>query len=228
MDEVLQLSLILPVLALHLGCLCVACSEALVAAVVVRDGLGQSPMFRACEGGDLEVCEWLRQHGAAQDVTRADNYGHTPMSRACHGGHVEVCERLRQHGAAEDVARADNDGETPMFIACSNRRVPVCQWLLRVGGPALLDDDRARQHMTPDLRDELLAWARDPLAERDAFTRVVLFGMHRSSGSAHLRLMGGGGAQVNARRLVAEFGGVELDGAGAGRVREAAAVLAGM
>jgi hypothetical protein len=193
MDEVLQLSLILPVLALHIGCLCVACSEALVAAVVVRDGLGQSPMFRACEGGDLEVCEWLRQHGAAQDVTRANNGGLTPMLRAC-----------------------------------VNRRVPVCQWLLRLGGPAVLDNDPVRQHMQPDLRDELLAWARGLLAAGHAFTRVVLFGMHRSSGSPHLRLMGGGGVQVNARRLVGELLGVELDGAVVERVRGAAAALAGM
>ena len=92
----------------------------------------------------------------------------------------------------------------------------------------MLDDYQVRQRMTPDLREELLAWARDLLAERHAFTRVVLFGMHRSSGSPHLRLMGGGGVQVNARRLVGELLGVELDGAVVERVRGAAVALAGI
>ena len=137
-----------------------------------------------------------------------------------------MCEWLRQHGAAEDVTRADNYGLTPMCIACEGGHVLLCQWLVRVGGPALLDDDRVRQVMTPDLRDALRAWARDLLAQRHAVTRVVLFGMHRSSGSPHLRLMGGGGVQVNARRLVAKLLGVELDGAVAGRVRGAVPVLA--
>ena len=174
------------------------------------------------------MCEWLRQHGAAQDVTRANGSGVTPIAMACEGGGVEVCAWLRQHGAVEDVTRATNYGYTPMDVACAGRRVPVCQWLLRLGGPAVLDNDPVRQHMQPDLRDELLAWARGLLAAGHAFTRVVLFGMHRSSGSPHLRLMGGGGAQVNARRLVGALLGVELDGAGVERVRGAAAALAGM
>ena len=150
------------------------------------------------------------------------------MLWACEESKLRICQWLRQHGAAGDMARANNGGHTPTSWACAFRRVPVCQWLLRVGGPALLDHDRVRQAMRPALRDALLAWARDLLAERGAFTRVVLFGMHPSSGSPHLRLMGGGGVQVNARRLVGELLGVELDGAVVERVRGAAVALAGI
>ena len=58
-----------------------------------------------------------------------------------------------------------------------------------------------------------------------AFTRVVLFGMHPSSGSPHLSRLGG---LVGVRALVGALLGVELDGAVVGRVRGVVPVLAGM
>ena len=42
-------------------------------------------MARACCNGELNVCKWLYNHGAAEDISRADNYiGNTPMHWACY------------------------------------------------------------------------------------------------------------------------------------------------
>ena len=41
------------------------------------------PMLRACEKGELDVCKWLHNNGAAADITKANDVGRTPMVIAC-------------------------------------------------------------------------------------------------------------------------------------------------
>ena len=38
------------------------------------------PMLTACYEGELGVCKWLHNNGAAADITKAANNGGTPMS----------------------------------------------------------------------------------------------------------------------------------------------------
>ena len=45
-----------------------------------------TPMMRACFKGELNVCKWLYNHGAAEDISRADIIGNTPMIWACNKG----------------------------------------------------------------------------------------------------------------------------------------------
>ena len=33
-----------------------------------------TPMMRACYKGELNVCKWLYNHGAAEDISRANNF----------------------------------------------------------------------------------------------------------------------------------------------------------
>ena len=53
-----------------------------------------TPMRQACLKGELNVCKWLYNNGAAEDISRANNYGRTPMLWACQNGHLSVCEWL--------------------------------------------------------------------------------------------------------------------------------------
>ena len=66
-----------------------------------------SPMARACQKGQENVCKWLHAHGAAEDTTKPNQYGHTPMLRACDNGHLSICKWLYEVGAVEDVAKAE-------------------------------------------------------------------------------------------------------------------------
>ena len=72
------------------------------------------PMARGCYKGELNVCKWLYDNGAAEDITKANNSGFTPMYFACKGGHLLVCQWLFEVGAAEDITKANIDGDTPM------------------------------------------------------------------------------------------------------------------
>ena len=61
------------------------------------------PMLDACYEGELGVCKWLHENGAAEDVTKANEYDETPMFLACQNGHLSVCKWLFEVGAAADM-----------------------------------------------------------------------------------------------------------------------------
>ena len=58
-----------------------------------------TPMAQACYKGELNVCKWLYNHGAAEDISRKGNDGWTPMFWACLYGHLSVCGWLVLNGA---------------------------------------------------------------------------------------------------------------------------------
>jgi hypothetical protein len=64
---------------------------------------GYTPMFRACQNGNLLVCKWLYEVGAAEDITKADFYGNTPIHAACMSGHLSVCKLLIFNGALNET-----------------------------------------------------------------------------------------------------------------------------
>ena len=81
-------------------------------------GFSMHPLARGCYKGELNVCKWLYDNGAAEDITNANNYGDTPMHKACYGGHLSVCQWLFEVGAAGDITKTNNIGCTPMHGAC--------------------------------------------------------------------------------------------------------------
>ena len=70
---------------------------------------GFTPMFIACQNGQLSVCKWLLEVGAAADITKAANDGATPMYVACEKGHLSVCKWLFEVGAAADSSSSSSD-----------------------------------------------------------------------------------------------------------------------
>ena len=93
-------------------------------------------MTWASQKGELGVCKWLYDNGAAEDVTKANNDGRTPMWIACQNGHLSVCKWLFEVGAAADITKANDYGTTPMHIVCENGHLSVCEWLFEVGATA--------------------------------------------------------------------------------------------
>ena len=65
-------------------------------------------MARGCYKGELNVCKWLYDNGAEEDITKTDDEGYTPMHRACGGGHLLVCQWLFEVGAAGDITKTND------------------------------------------------------------------------------------------------------------------------
>ena len=64
--------------------------------------------------GQLSVCKWLYDHGAGDDIIKANIWGNTPMSMACHFGHLSVCKWLFSAGAAKHISKTKHSGRTPL------------------------------------------------------------------------------------------------------------------
>ena len=92
-----------------------------------------TPMGNACFEGELNVCKWLFDHGAADDITVEHGTDHSPMQLACSRGHLAVCQWLVKMGAAEDITKCDDVGTTPMETACRCGHLSVCEWLFKMG-----------------------------------------------------------------------------------------------
>jgi len=90
-------------------------------------------LYEAAFAGELQVCRFLFDHGAASTVCTKNSWGQTPMFAACQGGHLDVAKWLFCAGAAVDVRTTDSDGMTPMFAACAFGHLTVAKWLFKVG-----------------------------------------------------------------------------------------------
>ena len=95
------------------------------------------PMAWASQKGELGVCKWLHENGAAEDIRKANNNGATTMYVACQEGQLSICKWLFEVGAAADITKADNNRlVTPMRIACCEGHLSACKWLFEVGAAA--------------------------------------------------------------------------------------------
>ncbi len=91
------------------------------------DGLGQTPLHRACSvGGKVDHLRLLLQRGA--DVNAATHVGATPLMTATNLGLEDTVAALLESGA--DPNRADIRGSTPLHWACARAYVPIVRQLL--------------------------------------------------------------------------------------------------
>ena len=65
--------------------------------------------------GELNVCKWLYDNRAAEDITKADNNGFSPILGL--GGHLSVCQWLFEVGAAGDIPRRMMKAALPCRLA---------------------------------------------------------------------------------------------------------------
>ncbi|XP_072012895.1 protein phosphatase 1 regulatory subunit 12C isoform X6 [Engystomops pustulosus] len=73
----------------------------------------EDPQIQACIDENLEVVEFLVNHGA--NVNQADNEGWTPLHVAASCGYMEIAEYLLKHSA--NIAAVNSDGDVPLDIA---------------------------------------------------------------------------------------------------------------
>ena len=145
-------------------------------------GFSMHPLARGCYKGELNVCKWLYDNGAAEDITNTDDDDKTPMHWACYGGHLSVCQWLFEVGAAGDITKTSNCGVTPMHRACNGGHLSVCQWLVlnsALNDPTSEQVDEAIvqgavRRMSNDTQSKLLSWARDMIDTHDTFLNVFL------------------------------------------------------
>ena len=89
------------------------------------DEYGQTPLFKASERGDVEVCQLLLHHKA--NVNKKGFNDMTPLHVA---SNVKVAKLLLDHQC--EVDPVDEDGETPLFKASKRGDVEMCQLLLHL------------------------------------------------------------------------------------------------
>ena len=87
---------------------------------------GATPMYYACKYGRLEMCAWLYDAGAAEDID-----GYSLIKIAGQNGHVSVCQWLVDVGATD----FDYQYFWRSLVKCSllNEDLPMCKWLVEVG-----------------------------------------------------------------------------------------------
>ena len=120
-----------------------------------------SPMYAAAYGGHLEVCKWLCNHGARNDVRKSSNFYDSPL-------HIAI----RHMQGANDLPA---DG--------CDQHLKVCRWLilneaLCPNNDGVVCKDRIREAFRSN-RGEIIMfnWASDALKEHDRFM-VFLMGTH--------------------------------------------------
>ena len=94
---------------------------------------GTTPLYTACERGNLQVVNALIEGGADLNMTTSDTNGFTPLYVSAEEGHFEVVALLLAANANPDVASSDSYGFTPLYIACERGNVQVVNALIEGG-----------------------------------------------------------------------------------------------
>ena len=142
-------------------------------------------MYAACAEGQLSVCEWLFEVGAAADITKAANNGWTPMRIVSKEKKIPVQQWLALKGAlTSDAANGHTDS------AIIRRDIPDA-----------------------DQRTALLEWAMDRVAANKEFQRTFLVGALSPQKSALLWKLSSldDATSKHFKQLVADFAGVPYE-----------------
>ena len=102
------------------------------------DGMGMTPLRRACVHGHLEIARLLLDRGSAA-IDEKDGDGETPLHRSCGRGHLETTRLLLDRGAAID--EKDGAGWTPLHTTCHCGRLETARLLLDRGSTAIDEKD---------------------------------------------------------------------------------------
>jgi len=90
------------------------------------DKSGKSPLFAACEEGDIGTVEQFLRYGA--NVDQPDHRGRTPLIVSAKNGHVEVVQALLSGDANPWLAA--NNGSTALHHAASEGSLAIIEALV--------------------------------------------------------------------------------------------------
>ena len=93
------------------------------------DNSNKTALWRAADGGHVDVCNLLMDHGAIVD--KVDNKTRTPLHSVAIRGNIDVCKILINNGA--NVNKVDDSNKTPLFVAAKKGYADVCTLLLDHG-----------------------------------------------------------------------------------------------
>ena len=136
----------------------VALEMSAAANITKANNNGATPMFIACLMGQLSVCKWLLEVGAAEDIFKAHD-GWTPLKIAFHEDHISVCHWLILNGALSDPdPEVDNDH---------------------------VDQDIVERDVQPaDKRPAHKLWAQEAVAANLSFRSTIVMGTFHPEGTA--------------------------------------------
>lgn len=103
------------------------------------DDSGDTPLVRAADMGDAEVCKILLSRGAKVDVKFSENNRSLFLGTVFHG-HLEVCELLLDTGKVDIEEADDQDGATALKIAANGGHEDLVELLLTRGAKADVKD----------------------------------------------------------------------------------------
>lgn len=95
------------------------------------------PLVYAASQSKFDICRWLYEHGARDDITKTDGHGCTVIYFAYKHGHLQFCKWLYINGLS-DINRPFEDGDTTMIVAITFGHLQICKWLLEVGSSNLI------------------------------------------------------------------------------------------
>lgn len=79
----------------------------------------RTPLLAACCCGHLEICIWLYDKGANEDVEEKDKQGHYPLYSACREGHLPIIQWLFEKGV-KDIIEPDFINQKPICFICNH------------------------------------------------------------------------------------------------------------
>lgn len=154
--------------------------------------LGSTPIKYACTNGHLDVETWLINHGAKNDVRRADKAGLHPVSWSALVGKFDSMRWLLLRGCFEIFD--DEHGRSSQVL--------VQSFIAATGSPS-----KAQRH-----RNRLISWASKTLQSRAAFVQCILPAMSaiQPTHNAHNRssALSTFAGLAGIRILIAEFCGI--------------------
>jgi len=99
--------------------------------IEAKDEGGKTPLFVACDMGNLEAVKYLKEKGAKIEVYATGRFMGTPLHDAVNSGHLDVVEYLVGSGLGVDIK--DKAGKTPLFIAAEMGRLKIVKYLVENG-----------------------------------------------------------------------------------------------
>ncbi|XP_046563927.1 uncharacterized protein LOC124272766 [Haliotis rubra] len=93
----------------------------------VVDGDGDTILYVACVGGNVDICKYLLSNDIVGIESRGE-YNRTPVMVAASNGHRELFDFLVSKGC--DLSVVDGDGDNILHVACLGGNVDICKYLL--------------------------------------------------------------------------------------------------
>ena len=104
------------------------------------EGLGQTILHNACEGGHIDLARDLVDRQA--DVHQRCKDGWDALMFASLNGHIPVIEFLLSRGA--DMTARRNDGNTALGLAALCDKLPACKFLISRGSDLMAMNNKGK------------------------------------------------------------------------------------